>query len=72
MCTPSATLDYNELAKTIIKTSNNTGKTMLAALMGLAEGLENKQILSEGGIPHFMYANLLYEHLNLCIDLVNG
>jgi 4-hydroxybutyryl-CoA synthetase (ADP-forming) len=56
MCTPSATLDYNELAKTIIRTSKNTGKTMLAALMGLAEGLENKQILSEGDIPHFMYA----------------
>jgi 4-hydroxybutyryl-CoA synthetase (ADP-forming) len=56
MCTPSATLDYNELAKTIIKTSKNKGKTMLASLMGLAEGLENKQILSEGGIPHFMYA----------------
>lgn len=56
MCTPSATLDYDELAKTIIRTSKNTGKTMLAALMGLAEGLENKQILSEGGVPHFMYA----------------
>ena len=56
MCTPSATLDYNELAKTIIRTSKNTGKTMLAALMGLAEGLENKQILSEGGVPHFMYS----------------
>ena len=56
MCTPSATLDYSELARTVIKTSKNTGKTMLAALMGLAEGLENKQILSEGGIPHFMYA----------------
>ena len=56
MCTPSATLDYNELAKTIIRTSKNTGKTMLAALMGLAEGLENKQILSDGGVPHFMYA----------------
>jgi len=56
MCTPSATLDYNELAKTIIRTSKNTGKTVLAALMGLAEGLENKQILSEGGVPHFMYA----------------
>ncbi len=56
MCTPSATLDYNELAKTIVRTSKNTGKTMLAALMGLAEGLENKQILSEGGVPHFMYA----------------
>ena len=56
MCTPSATLDYTELAKTIIKTSKGTGKTMLAALMGLAEGLENKQIMSEGDIPHFMYA----------------
>ncbi len=56
MCTPSATLDYNELARTVIKASKNKGKTMLAALMGLAEGLENKQILSEGGIPHFMYA----------------
>jgi 4-hydroxybutyrate---CoA ligase (ADP-forming) len=56
MCTPSATLDYNELAKTIVKTSMGTGKTVLAALMGLAEGTENKQILSEGGIPHFMYA----------------
>ena len=56
MCTPSATLDYNDLAKTIIKTSNNSGKTMLAALMGLAEGTENKKILSDGGIPHFMYA----------------
>ncbi len=56
MCTPSATLDYNELAKTIVKTSKGTGKTVLAALMGLAEGTENKQIFSEGGIPHFMYA----------------
>src|SRR5215217_6676241 len=43
MCTPSATLDYNELARTVIKTSKNKGKTMLASLMGLAEGLENKQ-----------------------------
>ena len=56
MCTPSATLDYNELAKTIIRTSKNSGKTMLAALMGLAEGVENKSILSEGGVPHFMYS----------------
>jgi 4-hydroxybutyrate---CoA ligase (ADP-forming) len=56
MCTPSATLDYNELARTIVKTSKGSGKTMLAALMGLAEGTENKEILSEGGIPHFMYA----------------
>src|SRR5919106_36849 len=56
MCTPSATLDYTELARTIVNTSKGTKKTMLAALMGLAEGEENKKVLSEGDIPHFMYA----------------
>src|SRR5215217_5583268 len=64
MCTPSATLDYNELARTIVKTSKDTGKTMLAALMGLAEGTENKQILSDGDIPHFMYAEPAIKTLN--------
>jgi 4-hydroxybutyrate---CoA ligase (ADP-forming) len=64
MCTPSATLDYNELARTIVKASKNTGKTMLAALMGLAEGTENKQILSDGNIPHFMYAEPAIKTLN--------
>jgi 4-hydroxybutyryl-CoA synthetase (ADP-forming) len=56
MCTPSATLDYNDLARTIVNKSKGSDKTMFAALMGLAEGNENKQILSDGGIPHFMYA----------------
>ena len=56
MCTPSATLDYNELAKTIVKNNKQYKKTMLAALMGLAEGEENKKILARGGVPHFMYA----------------
>ena len=56
MCTPSATLDYDDLARVIVKTSKGSGKTMLVALMGLAEGTKNKEILSEGGIPHFMYA----------------
>ncbi|HMH10711.1 MAG TPA: acetate--CoA ligase family protein, partial [Candidatus Nitrosopolaris rasttigaisensis] len=56
MCTPSATLDYDDLARIIVKTSKGSGKTMLAALMGLAEGTKNKEILSEGGIPHFIYA----------------
>ncbi|HEU4443500.1 MAG TPA: acetate--CoA ligase family protein [Nitrososphaeraceae archaeon] len=64
MCTPSATLDYNELARTIVKASKNSGKTMLAALMGLAEGIENKQILSDGNIPHFMYAEPAIKTLN--------
>jgi len=58
MCTPSATLNYSDLARTIVKTSKGTGKTMIAALMGLAEGSENKEILSDGGIPHFMYVEL--------------
>jgi 4-hydroxybutyrate---CoA ligase (ADP-forming) len=56
MCTPSATLDYDGLARTIVQTSKGVQKTMLAALMGLAEGDENKKVLSEGDIPHFMYA----------------
>ncbi|MGB8087141.1 MAG: acetate--CoA ligase family protein [Nitrososphaeraceae archaeon] len=56
MCTPSATLDYTELARTIVNTSKGTKITMLAALMGLAEGEENKKVLSDGDIPHFMYA----------------
>ena len=64
MCTPSATLDYNELAKTIVKTTAGSGKTSLASLMGLAEGTENKQILSDGGIPHFMYAEPAIKTLN--------
>jgi 4-hydroxybutyryl-CoA synthetase (ADP-forming) len=58
MCTPSATLNYSDLARTIVKTSKGTGKTMIASLMGLAEGTDNKQILTDGGIPHFMYAEL--------------
>src|ERR671933_1591803 len=63
MCTPSATLDYNDLARTIVKTSRGSGKTVLAALMGLADGTENKEILSDGGIPHFMYAEPAIETL---------
>src|ERR687887_1600778 len=63
MCTPSATLDYNELARTIVETSKGSGKAVLAALMGLAEGAENKEILSNGGIPHFMYAEPAIESL---------
>ena len=68
MCTPSATLDYNDLARTIVKTTSNSGKTSLAALMGLAEGTENKQILSDGGIPHFPYAEPAIRTLKAMYD----
>ncbi|HEY7534623.1 MAG TPA: acetate--CoA ligase family protein, partial [Thermodesulfobacteriota bacterium] len=71
MCTPSATLDYNELAKTIVKTTCDSGKTSLAALMGLAEGTENKQILSDGGVPHFPYAEPAIRTLKSIYDFSN-
>ncbi|HMK32514.1 MAG TPA: acetate--CoA ligase family protein, partial [Nitrosopumilaceae archaeon] len=56
MCTPSATLDYNKLAEVIVKVSKKYNKTILASLMGLDEGIKNKEILAEGGVPHYEYA----------------
>ncbi|HKU33608.1 MAG TPA: 4-hydroxybutyrate--CoA ligase [Candidatus Nitrosotalea sp.] len=56
MCTPSATLDYNKLAEVIVNVSKKYNKTILASLMGLDEGIKNKEILADGGIPHYKYA----------------
>jgi 4-hydroxybutyryl-CoA synthetase (ADP-forming) len=56
MCTPSAILDYNKLAEVIVEISKKYGKTMLASLMGQDEGLRNKEILADGGIPYYNYA----------------
>ena len=56
MCTPSGTLDYDKLAEVIVKHSKNYKKTMLASLMGLDEGIENRKILSDGGVPYYTYA----------------
>ncbi len=57
MCTPSATLDYNKLAEVIVNASKKyPDKTILASLMGLDEGVKNKEILTDGGIPHYRYA----------------
>lgn len=56
MCTPSATLDYNKLAEVIVNVSKKYNKTILASLMGSDEGIKNKEILAEGGIPHYKYA----------------
>ncbi|MFQ5941384.1 MAG: acetate--CoA ligase family protein, partial [Nitrososphaerales archaeon] len=68
MCTPSATLDYDGLARVTVKMSKNKGKTILASLMGLAEGTENKRILSEGGVPHYVYAELAIRTLKSMYD----
>lgn len=57
MCTPSATLNYDDLARTLVKMSRQfPKKTMLASLMGLAEGVENRAIMSEGGVPYYLYS----------------
>lgn len=68
MCTPSATLDYDGLARVVVKMSKSKGKTILASLMGLAEGTENKRIMSEGGVPHYMYAELAIRALKSIYD----
>jgi 4-hydroxybutyryl-CoA synthetase (ADP-forming) len=57
MCTPSATLNYDDLARILVKMSHQfPNKTILASLMGLAEGMENRRIMSEGGIPYYLYS----------------
>ncbi|TBR22739.1 MAG: CoA-binding protein [Candidatus Nitrosotenuis sp.] len=56
MCTPSATLDYDKLAEVIVQMSKKYEKTMLASLMGLDEGIKNREILAAGDVPYYTYA----------------
>ena len=57
MCTPSGTLDYDKLAEVIVAMSRkHRNKTMLASLMGLDEGITNREILAAGDIPYYTYA----------------
>ncbi|RNJ75561.1 MAG: CoA-binding protein [Nitrosopumilus sp. B06] len=56
MCTPSGTLDYNQLAEVIVSMSKKYKKTMLASLMGLDEGITNREILAAGDVPYYTYA----------------
>ncbi|MEO9363695.1 MAG: 4-hydroxybutyrate--CoA ligase [Nitrososphaera sp.] len=69
MCTPSATLNYDDLAKVLVKMSRQfPDKTMLASLMGLAEGVENRAIMSEGGVPYYLYAEPAIRTLKAVYD----
>jgi 4-hydroxybutyrate---CoA ligase (ADP-forming) len=70
MCTPSATLNYDDLARILVKMSQEqfSNKTMLASLMGLAEGIENRKIMSEGGIPYYLYAEPAIKTLKAMYD----
>ncbi len=56
MCTPSGTLNYDKLAEVIVAMSKKYKKTMLASLMGLDEGITNREILAAGDIPYYTYA----------------
>ena len=57
MCTPSGTLDYDKLAQVIVKMAKKySKKTVLASLMGLDEGVTNREILAKGDIPYYTYA----------------
>ncbi len=56
MCTPSGTLDYDGLARVIVEMSKKYKKTILASLMGLDEGITNREILAKGGVPYYAYA----------------
>ena len=56
MCTPSGTLDYDGLARVIVEMSKKHKKTMLASLMGLDEGITNREIMAAGDVPYYTYA----------------
>jgi 4-hydroxybutyrate---CoA ligase (ADP-forming) len=69
MCTPSATLNYDDLARVLVKMSQRfPSKTILASLMGLAEGIENRRIMSEGGIPYYLYSEPAISTLKAMYD----
>ncbi len=70
MCTPSATLDYNKLAEVIVNVSKKYNKTILASLMGLDEGVKNKEILAQGGIPYYTYAETAIRSLKAMLRFV--
>ncbi len=69
MCTPSATLNYDDLARVLVKMSKKfPDKTILASLMGLAEGVENRVIMSEGGVPYYLYSEPAIRTLKAMYD----
>ncbi len=49
-------IDYDKLAEVIVKMSKKYKKTMLASLMGLDEGITNREILADGDVPYYTYA----------------
>ena len=71
MCTPSGTLDYDKLAEVIVSMSKKYKKTMLASLMGLDEGITNREILADGGVPYYTYAEGAIRTLHAMLKFSN-
>ncbi|MBS3922711.1 MAG: acetate--CoA ligase family protein [Nitrosarchaeum sp.] len=71
MCTPSGTLNYDKLAQVIVSMSKKHKKTMLASLMGLDEGITNREILAEGNVPYYTYAEGAIRTLAAMLKFVN-
>ncbi|HET8720351.1 MAG TPA: acetate--CoA ligase family protein, partial [Candidatus Nitrosotenuis sp.] len=71
MCTPSATLDYDKLAEVVVNMSKKHKKTMLASLMGLDEGLKNREIMAAGDVPYYTYAEDAIRALRAMIKFTN-
>jgi 4-hydroxybutyryl-CoA synthetase (ADP-forming) len=71
MCTPSGTLDYDKLAEVIVEMSKKYKKTMLASLMGLDEGITNREILAAGNVPYYTYAESAIRTLRAMIRFTN-
>jgi len=71
MCTPSATLDYDKLAEVIVSMSKKYKKTMLASLMGLDEGITNREILAKGDVPFYTYAEGSIRALKAMLTFTN-
>ena len=71
MCTPSATLNYDKLAEVIVSMSKKYKKTMLASLMGLDEGITNREILANGDVPYYTYAEGSIRALRAMLTFTN-
>ena len=71
MCTPSATLNYDKLAEVIVSMSKRYKKTMLASLMGLDEGITNREILAKGDVPYYTYAEGSIRALKAMLTFTN-
>ncbi|MBS3926959.1 MAG: acetate--CoA ligase family protein [Nitrosarchaeum sp.] len=71
MCTPSGTLNYDKLAEVIVSMSKKHKKTMLASLMGLDEGITNREILAAGDVPYYTYAEGAIRTLAAMLKFVN-